>query len=107
MYAVIMISGRQFWVEKNKYYDINHINLPENSKIKINRVLLLKNNEELLFGKPFLENTIIKATILSHLRGTKIFVYKKKRKKKYKKMFGHRQFLTRIKIDSIVFNKIL
>ena len=101
MYAVAMISGRQFWIEEGKYYDLNCINLPKNTEIQLNRILLVNDGKKLLIGQPFLESSTIKATVLKQLKGPKIFVYKKKRKKKYKKMMGHRQSLTRIKITSI------
>ena len=103
-YAIVEISGRQFWIEKGKYYDFNRIPTELGKQISLNRVLLLNNDGKILVGKPYLESVQIKGTILEHLRGKKTIVYKMRPKKKTRRKQGHRQELTRVLIEDIVVN---
>ena len=100
-YAIIEISGRQFWVEKGKYYNLNRIPTELGKKIILNRVLLLNNDGEVLVGKPYLEKVKIKGKLLEHLHSRKTIVYKMRPKKKTRKKQGHRQELTRVLIEDI------
>ena len=100
-YAIIEISGRQFWIEIGKYYDFNRIPTKLGNQITLNRVLLLNNEGELLIGKPYLSSVVIKGKILEHLRGKKTTVYKMRPKKKTRKKQGHRQELSRVLIEDI------
>lgn len=101
-YAIVEISGRQFWIEIGKYYDFNRINTKLGKQIELNRILLLKNEENILVGKPYLDSVQIKGKILEHFRGKKITVYKMRPKKKTRKKQGHRQELTRVLIEDII-----
>ena len=83
-YAIVEISGRQFWIETGKFYDFNRIPTELGKQIILNRVLLLNNDGNVLIGKPYLENVKIKGKILEHLRGKKTIVYKMRPKKKKK-----------------------
>ena len=103
-YAIVEISGRQFWIETGKYYDFNLISIELGKQIILNRVLLLNNDGEILIGKPYLETVTIQGKILEHLRGKKTIVYKMKPKKKTRKKQGHRQELTRVLIEDITIN---
>lgn len=103
-YAIIEISGRQFWIETGKYYDFNRIPTELGKEITLNRVLLLNNDGEILIGKPYLESVKVKGKILEHLRDRKTIVYKMKPKKKTRKKQGHRQELTRVLIEEITIN---
>ena len=103
-YAIVEISGRQFWVETGKYYDLNRIPTELGKEITLNRVLLVNNEGELLIGKPYLESVKVKGKILEHLRGRKTIVYKMRPKKKTRKKQGHRQDLTRVLIEEITIN---
>jgi large subunit ribosomal protein L21 len=103
-YAIVEISGRQFWIEKGKYYDLNRIPTELGKEITLNRVLLLNNNGEIQIGKPYLESVKIKGKVLEHLRGRKTIIYKMRPKKKTRKKQGHRQELTRILIEDIIIN---
>lgn len=103
-YAIVEISGRQFWIEKGKYYDLNRIPTELGKEITLNRVLLLNNNGEIQIGKPYLESVKIKGKILEHLRGRKTIIYKMRPKKKTRKKQGHRQELTRVLIEDIIIN---
>ena len=73
-YAIIEISGRQFWIETGKYYDFNRIAAESGKEITLNRILLLNNQGSMSVGKPYLENIEIKGKILKHLRGKKTIV---------------------------------
>lgn len=101
-YAIVEISGRQFWIETGKYYDFNRIPTELGKNITLNRVLLLNNEGNLLVGKPYLESVKIKGKILEHLRGKKTIVYKMRPKKKTRKKQGYRQELTRVLIEDII-----
>ena len=103
-YAIVEISGRQFWIEPGKYYDLNRIPTELGKEIILNRVLLLNNDGEVLIGKPFLEQVKITGRVLEHLRGRKKIVYKMRPKKKTRKKQGHRQELTRVLIENISIN---
>ena len=100
-YAIIEVSGRQFWIEAGKYYDLNRIPTELGTQITLNRVLLVNDEGNLLIGKPYLKNVKIKGKILEHLRGRKTIVYKMRPKKKTRKKQGHRQDLTRVLIEDI------
>ena len=103
-YAIVEISGRQFWIETGKYYDFNRISTKLSKQITLNRVLLLNNEGDVLIGKPYLETVKIKGKILEHLRDKKIIVYKMRPKKKTRRKQGHRQELTRVLIEDIIIN---
>jgi len=100
-YAIVEVSGRQFWIEKGKYYDLNRIPTEIGKEIILNRVLLVNDEGTILIGKPYLETVKIKGKILEHLRDTKKIVYKMRPKKKTRKKQGHRQDLTRVLIEDI------
>lgn len=103
-YAIVEISGRQFWIETGKYYDFNRISMELGKRISLNRVLLVNDSGNLLVGKPYLEGIEIKGKILEHLRGKKTIVYKMRPKKKTRRKKGHRQELTRVFIEEIIVN---
>ncbi len=103
-YAIVEISGRQFWIETGKYYDLNRIPTELGKEIILNRVLLANNDGEILIGKPYLDSVKVKGKILEHLRGRKTIVYKMRPKKKTRKKQGHRQDLTRVLIEEITIN---
>ena len=84
-YAIVEISGRQFWIETGKYYDFNKISTELGKQITLNRVLLLNDEGNILIGKPYLESVKIKGKILEHFRGKKTITYKMRPKKKNSK----------------------
>ena len=101
-YAIVEISGRQFWIETGKYYDFNRIPTDLGKQITLNRVLLINNDGDVLVGKPYLKSVEIKGKILEHLRDKKKIVYKMRPKKKTRRKQGHRQELTRVLIEDII-----
>ena len=103
-YAIVEISGRQFWIETGKYYDFNRISIELGKQITLNRILLFNNDGNILIGKPYLESVKITGKILEHFRGKKKIIYKMRPKKKTRKKKGHRQELTRVLIEDISIN---
>nr|WDB00049.1 ribosomal protein L21 [Cyanidium sp. THAL103] len=102
-YAILEISGKQFWIEKEKYYDFNYIPLSDlGDKIIFNRILVLKDHNQFYLGQPFLKKVKIEGIILNHFKGPKTIVYKMNPKKKTRKKYGHRQFYTRVFINSFL-----
>ena len=102
-YAIVQASGKQFWIEENKFYDFDKLPLDRGDNFSLNQILLVKNQEHSVsIGKPFLDASYsIEATVLRHLSGPKIRVYKMRPKKKTRKTFGSRRKLTRVLINSI------
>ena len=84
-YAIVEISGKQFWIETGKYYDFNRIPTELGKRITLNRVLLLNNEGNILIGHPYLKTVKIGGKILEHLRGEKTIVYKMRPKKRVEK----------------------
>ena len=101
-YAIVKISGRQLWIEEKRFYDLNKLTLQPGDTFTLNQILLVKQNDVLAIGKPFLEGEyIVEATVLRHLSGPKTRVYKMRSKKKTRKTFGAKPKLTRVLINSI------
>ena len=101
IYAIVETSGSQFWLEPNKYYDLNRINGEVDQKISIERVLLINDGKELKIGNPYVQGAKVEIKIMEHRRGPKILVYKMRPKKKTRRKNGHRQELTRVMVESI------
>jgi large subunit ribosomal protein L21 len=102
MYAIVSIKGQQFKVEKDSKLYVHRIEGEEGSELDLVNVLLVENDGAVVIGTPTVENAVVQARILSHLKGDKVLVFKKKRRKGYQKLNGHRQYLTRIQIEDIV-----
>ena len=105
LFAIAETSGRQFLFKVNQYYDLDRINAKEKEKIILNNILLIKDNEDISIGKPYIENAEIELEVLSHKRDKKIIVYKMRPKKKTRRKMGHRQELTRVMVKSIRIEK--
>jgi len=101
-YAIVQASGRQYWVEENKFYDFDKLPLDRGDKFSINQILLVNQKSNVSLGTPYLDAEFsVEATVLRHLSGPKIRVYKMRPKKKTRKTFGSRRSLTRVLINSI------
>ena len=105
LYAIAETSGQQFWFEVNRYYDIDRLNAKEKDKITLEKVLLLKENDSVTVGKPYVKDAKIELEVVSHKRDKKILVYKMRPKKKTRRKMGHRQELTRVMVKSISVGK--
>ena len=82
LYAIAETSGKQFWFEVDRYYDIDRLNAKEKDKITLEKVLLVKNKESITIGKPYVKDAKIELEVVSHKRDKKILVYKMRPKKK-------------------------
>jgi large subunit ribosomal protein L21 len=103
-YAIIEIGGTQLKVEPGRFYDVNLLHGEPDSSYNIDKVLLVRNGDEVIVGQPFIEGASVEGTILEHRRGRKVIVYKMQPKKKTRKKRGHRQELSRFMVDSIKIN---
>jgi large subunit ribosomal protein L21 len=101
MYAIVDIAGQQFKVEKDQKVFVHRLAGEEGSKVSFDTVLLVDNDGKIEVGAPNVKGASVSATILSHVRGDKVLVFKKKRRKGYQKLNGHRQDLTQIQIEGI------
>ena len=101
MYAIVEIAGQQFKVSKDLKVYVHRLANEEGSKVSFDKVLLLDDNGNITLGAPAIEGASVEAKVLSHLKGDKVIVFKKKRRKGYKKRNGHRQYLTQILIEGI------
>ena len=101
MFAVVEILGQQFKVEKNQKLLVNKLNEKEGSKISFENVLLIDNGKEFSLGTPKVEGCFVEAKIIKHIKGEKVIVFKKKRRKGYRVKNGHKQHLSEILIESI------
>ncbi|MCU0423770.1 MAG: 50S ribosomal protein L21 [Bacteroidia bacterium] len=101
MFAIVEIAGQQFKVEKDQTLYVHRLQKEEGASIELNEVLLLSNNGNVTIGAPTVNGANVKAKVLSHVKGDKVIVFKKKRRKGYRKKNGHRQSFTKIQIESI------
>ena len=101
MYAIVEIAGQQFKVQKDQQIFVHRLEGKEGDKLTFDRVLLTDDKGKVTVGAPVIKGMKVKATVLEHLKGDKVIVFKKKRRKGYKVKNGHRQYLTSIKIDGI------
>ena len=101
MYAIVNIAGQQFKVAKDQHLFVHRLQGDEGAIIEFDNVLMIENEGSFTVGTPAVSGAKVSAKIVSHLKGDKVIVFHKKRRKGYKKKNGHRQFFTKIIIDSI------
>lgn len=101
MYAIVEIAGQQFKVAKDQKVYVHRLPEAEGSQVTFDKVMLIEDKGNVTIGAPAIEGAGVTAKILGHLKGEKVIVFKKKRRKGYKKKNGHRQYLTEIQIEGI------
>ncbi|MDC3269452.1 50S ribosomal protein L21 [Flavobacteriaceae bacterium] len=101
MYAIVEIAGHQFKVEKDQKVFVNRLQTEEGKKVSFDNVLLLSDGDKVTLGAPAIGGAQVSAKVLKHLKGDKVIVFKKKRRKGYRVKNGHRQSLTEIQIEGI------
>ena len=101
MYAVLEIAGKQYKVENDKYLYVDKLKGTEGDKVDFDKVLLLDNEGDVKVGTPTVEGVKVSGKILEQVKADKVIVFKKKRRKGYKKRNGHRQQMTKVLIESI------
>ncbi len=102
MYAIVEIAGQQFKVEQGQEIFVHRLKADEGDTVDFDKVLLTDNDGTVSVGKPTVSGASVSATVLQHVKGDKVIVFKKKRRKGYRVKNGHRQSFTKIKIDSVV-----
>ena len=102
MYAIVDIAGQQFKVEKERKIFVHRLDANEGETVEFEKVLLLDNNGSVTIGAPIINGAKVTAKVLSHVKGEKVIVFKKKRRKTYRKKNGHRQCFTQIQIENIL-----
>jgi len=101
MYAIVEIAGQQFKVAKDQKLFVHRLNEKEGSNISFDKVYLLDDGKKVTIGAPAIAGTSVQAKVIKHLKGEKVIVFKKKRRKGYRVKNGHRQYLTELFIESI------
>ncbi len=101
MYAIVEIAGQQLKVAENQQLIVNRLEAGEGQSIDFDKVLLVEKNGKVKVGSPTVSGAVISAKVIGHVRGDKVLVFKKKRRKGYQTLNGHRQPYTRIQIDKI------
>ncbi len=102
MYAIVEIAGQQFKVAKDQKVFVHRLAVEEGKKVSFDNVLLIGDDNKVTVGAPAIDGAQVGAKVLKHLKGDKVIVFKKKRRKGYRVKNGHRQSLTEIVIESIV-----
>jgi len=102
MYAIVEIAGQQFKVSRGTKVYVNRLDANEGSKVEFDKVLLIDTDGKVQVGTPSVDGAKVAATVLSHLKGDKVIVFKKKRRKGYQKSNGHRQQLSQILIQGVL-----
>jgi large subunit ribosomal protein L21 len=102
MYAIVDIAGQQFKVEKGQELFVHRLEGEKGDKLGFDKVMLIDHNGKTTVGTPVIEGARVEGTIMDHMRGDKVFVFKKKRRKGFKKFNGHRQYLSLVKIEEII-----
>lgn len=102
MYAIVEIAGQQFKVEKDKKLFVHQLEAEVGTSVNFENVLLVDNDGKVAVGTPTVKGAKVTAKVLDHVQGDKVIVFKKKRRKGYQKMNGHRQQFTQIQVETIV-----
>jgi large subunit ribosomal protein L21 len=100
-YAIVDASGQQFWLQNDRYVDLDRIAAEEGETITLENVLLVKDATGTTVGQPYITGASVELKVVAHRRGPKIIVYKMRPKKKTRRKQGHRQELTRVMVQSI------
>lgn len=102
MYAIVEIAGQQMKAEKGRKIYVHRLENAEGETVVFNKVLLVDNEGAVKVGTPSVDGASVTATVVEHVKGDKVLVFKKKRRKGYQKMNGHRQYLTKIQIEEVI-----
>jgi len=102
MYAIVDIAGKQFKVEKDQKVYVNRLKADEGSDVEFDKVMLIDHDGKVKVGKPVIKDAKVTAKVLAHLKGDKVKIFKKKRRKGYQKESGFRHSYTQVQISDIV-----
>jgi large subunit ribosomal protein L21 len=102
MYVIVDIQGQQFKVKQDQKLFVHRINAEQGSEVEFEKVMLIDNDGTVTVGTPVVEGAKVVVEILSHLKGDKVLVFKKKRRKGHRKLNGHRQQFSEVRVKSII-----
>jgi large subunit ribosomal protein L21 len=102
MFAIIKTGGKQYRIQVGDILSVEKIPAGVSQKILFNQVLLLSDDKETMIGTPYLEKAAVRAEVLENLKDDKVVVFKKKRRKQFRRTRGHRQELTKLRVDQII-----
>lgn len=102
MFAIIKTGGKQYRVQEGDILSVERVAAGANQRVFFNQVLLLAADQETMIGTPFIEKAAVRAKVIEDFKDKKVLVFKKKRRKQYRRTRGHRQELTRVRIDRII-----
>ena len=102
MYAIVEIAGQQFKVERGNKVYVHRLDANEGAKVEFEKVFLIENDGKISIGSPTVDGAKVAATVIEHIKGDKVIIFKKKRRKGYQKWNNHRQCLTQILIQGIL-----
>lgn len=102
MFAVIKTGGKQYKVQEGDVLNVEKLSMKKDKKVTFDKVLLVGDEGKTLIGTPFVENALVRAEVIENFKDKKVIVFKKKRRKQYRRTRGHRQELTRIRIEEIL-----
>jgi large subunit ribosomal protein L21 len=105
MFAVIKTGGKQYKIQEGEILQVEKLNIEKGKKVKFDAVLLIEDGDKAQIGTPFVKNAVVEAVVVENFKDKKVIVFKKKRRKQYRKTKGHRQELTKVQIERIVFTK--
>ncbi|NOY64126.1 MAG: 50S ribosomal protein L21 [Nitrospirae bacterium] len=101
MYAIIETGGKQYRIEEGQIIKVEKLDVPEEETVNIDRVLFVRTDDSSVIGTPYVEGASVTAKVLETAKDKKVLVFKKKPRKGFKRLRGHRQFYTKLKIESI------
>lgn len=101
MFVIVTIAGQQFKVEEGNELFVHRLDANEGDQVSFEDISLVDQDGEVTLGKPAVDGAKVSASVVEHLKGDKVIVFKKKRRKGYRKKNGHRQHFTKIKVDGI------
>ena len=102
MYVIVDIQGQQFKVKQDQRLFVHRINADQGSEVEFEKVMLIDNEGTITVGTPVVEGAKVVVEILSHLKGDKVLIFKKKRRKGHRKLNGHRQQFSEVRVKSII-----
>ncbi|MFZ9228723.1 MAG: 50S ribosomal protein L21 [Prochlorococcaceae cyanobacterium] len=104
-YAIVEASGQQFWLQPQRYYDLDRLAVEVGSTVSLDKVLLVNQAGKTTLGQPYVKGASVTVKVMEHRRGPKVIVYKMRPKKKTRRKNGHRQELTRVMVEAITGTK--
>ncbi len=102
MYVIVDIQGQQFKVQQDQKLFVHRLNAEQGSEVEFEKVMLIDNDGDVTIGAPVIDGAKVVVEVLSHVKGDKVLVFKKKRRKGYRKLNGHRQQFSQVRVKEII-----